>query len=458
MKVMRLQVHHVGACKDVDLDLSGHHLYIIGGRNGNGKTTNIKALLMALCGRSGIDKWPDIPLQKDEEEGFVKVSLSGDEEMQDDIGFTAELHFTRRRDGSIKEEFLLKDSDGEPAPEPRTLLQRLYSLRMFDPTAFDRLRPKEQRAELARLFPELDFAEVDKEIGRLYDKRTTVNRDAKSLKARVDAMPEDGDVPDEEVSVEKLMDELRRRRAINETNQELRGEVDHFTVGLAQLTEDSESIKRNADEKIAEAERRLAQLKEYRQLEGKKADEKVRSCEYGLKAATERCVGLKDEDVEEVERQIGDSQNVNERVRQKVARGTCQKELGGLLAESQQLSDKIKDCEDSKIKRLREAKLPVEGLGLDREGITFDGLPFEQAAKSKRFLVGCMIGMAGPKPKLPLLVCEHGDGLDWETLGEFDSMLKQNDWQAVIEVCSKSEHDDQKCQVVMVDGKARIKA
>jgi len=56
------------------------------------------------------------------------------------------------------------------------------------------------------------------------------------------------------------------------------------------------------------------------------------------------------------------------------------------------------------------------------------------------------------------LVCEHGDGLDWDTLGEFDRMLTENGWQALIEVCSKSEADDEHCQVIMEAGQAKRKS
>ena len=50
MNVLRLQVHNIMRISDLDLDLDGHHLVLVGGKNGQGKTSAIKSLLMALCG------------------------------------------------------------------------------------------------------------------------------------------------------------------------------------------------------------------------------------------------------------------------------------------------------------------------------------------------------------------------------------------------------------------------
>ena len=448
MKLLRLQVHHVGGCKDVDLDLSGHHLFLVGGRNGSGKTSAVKSLLMAICGRSELrDYWPAIPLQTGQDEGFVKVQLSGDDELQDDKGFEAELRFMRKRDGSVKEEFVLKDSDGDPAPEPRTLLQRLYSMRMFDPTGFDRLRPKEQRAELARLFPQLDFSKQDAEIKRLYDERTNVNREGKALKARVDAIQVNGDVPDEEVVVADLMRELKSRRSINDANNEKRHGLDTLKREMTAAGERFGNCTALVDQlrrNLNEAEQSLIDAK-------LKCDELSRQVDVEQR----ECDALCDQNTCEVEEQVFNAQKVNEQVRQTKSRQEGEAKLSELHNKSETLCEMIKEIEQSKITALREAQLPVQGLGVDSEGLTFGGLPFEQAPKSKRFLVGCMIGMSGEKPKLPLLVCEHGDGLDWETLAEFDKMLEANDWQAVIEVCSKSEADDEHCQVIMEAGQAK---
>jgi energy-coupling factor transporter ATP-binding protein EcfA2 len=435
MKLLTVKVHCVGGVKDVDFNLAGHNLFVVGGRNGTGKTSGIRAILMALCGREELRaSWPDVPIPSGEEEGWVNVELGDDGAPGEE--FLAQLHFSRKRDGSIYESFVLTDSSGKRKQGPRTLLRQLYSMRMFDPTRFERLRPSEQRDELVRLFPQLDFSDHDIRHAKLYEQRTEVNREGRALKARVEAMEMHADAPNEEVSVSQLMEELQRREHVNKTNGDER-------VALNRLRDELSTAMQQLNIARDELERLESQVA-------------MRESVYHEKEA--QVESLKDEDVTQVQRQIAESETVNSKVRDNRLRRECETRLKELATQSKSLTMEMDTIESEKQQSIRSAKLPVAGLGVDKEGVTYNGLPFEQSPRSKRFLIGCMIGMAGDRPKLPLLVCEHGDGLDWETLKQFDYMLKTNDWQAVIEVCTKSEDDDAKCQVVMELGEMKKQA
>jgi energy-coupling factor transporter ATP-binding protein EcfA2 len=208
MKVLTYEARNVMRVSDVKFDLAGRHLYLIGGKNGQGKTSAITALLMALCGKSGFD-YPEVALKDGEQKGWVKVKLSGDEELHEPEGLTIELFLRRKRDGQVIEEFHVLDSAGQEAPEPRTLLKRLCEMRGFDPLAFERMDKKAKRDLLAKLLG-LDFTAEKAAHKKAYDERTRVGNDGKKLKAQYDAMPEHKDVPAAEISVTDLMAELEK--------------------------------------------------------------------------------------------------------------------------------------------------------------------------------------------------------------------------------------------------------
>jgi len=55
-------------------------------------------------------------------------------------------------------------------------------------------------------------------------------------------------------------------------------------------------------------------------------------------------------------------------------------------------------------------------------------------------------------PELRLLVCEHGSDLDLDTLSALDAVLKENDFQLIAEVVTRSKEDEERCAVVIADG------
>jgi hypothetical protein len=82
------------------------------------------------------------------------------------------------------------------------------------------------------------------------------------------------------------------------------------------------------------------------------------------------------------------------------------------------------------------------------------GLPFEQASTSQRIMASVKVGMA-LNPKLRLLVCQHGSDLDNDTLDALDQVVKAGDFQCVVEVVTRSVYDEQRCAVVIEDGRVK---
>ena len=78
MKVLTYKAHNVLGVKDIKFDLAGRHLFLVGGANGQGKSSALTALVMALAGKSGMSDYPDIALRNGEKKGKVTIELTGD--------------------------------------------------------------------------------------------------------------------------------------------------------------------------------------------------------------------------------------------------------------------------------------------------------------------------------------------------------------------------------------------
>lgn len=163
---------------------------------------------------------------------------------------------------------------------------------------------------------------------------------------------------------------------------------------------------------------------------------------------------LIDADEEEVREQIATSGEKNRKLGENLAREKAAKRLDDLRRQSADLTEQMQGIEQAKEKAIKGAKWPVKGLTFDSEGVLFDGLPFEQASKSKRVLASVRIGMA-LNPRLKLLVCQDGSDLDDETLKALDKLLKQEDFQMILELVTRSQADEELCAVVIEDGKVR---
>lgn len=444
MKVLNYQAHHVLGVSRINFNLDGRHLFLVGGKNGQGKTSALKALLMALCGKRDMD-WPDVALKDGEDEGWVKVELSGDEELHEPVKLTLELLLKRKRSGQVVEQFRILDSAGEEAPEPRTLLKRLYHLKGFDPQEFDRQPRSDRRKTLMELCG-LDFSEDEVKIQQLYYERTSVNRDAKMAAAEAKGLKRHDDVPEEEVSAGDLMAELERRQAHNT-------ETAKFQKDVADCLRCSDACQNS----ILKEEGEIARLQS--QIEACKGRILQQTEEASLHHArwgesTSRLCGRVVADVDAIKQQIRDAGTINAKIRENKAATETVAKAEALRKRSEDLTAAMEDIKAEQEQKLKAAEWPIGGLSIDADGVLYNGLPYEQSSKSERILVSTMIGMA-LNPTLRLLVCEDGGDMDSDTLAALDKLLKSKDFQMVVELVTRTAADEAQCAVVIEDGKVK---
>ena len=106
---------------------------------------------------------------------------------------------------------------------------------------------------------------------------------------------------------------------------------------------------------------------------------------------------------------------------------------------ARRLTRQMDEREEIKRKAIGEAKMPVEGLTFDDEGVYVDGVPISQLGEARQIMLGIAIVLAR-NPKLRLIRIPHGEALDEETLAQLATMAEEKDfyiWMAKVDSSGK---------------------
>jgi hypothetical protein len=436
MKVINYEAHHVMGVEHINYDLEGWHLFHIGGANGQGKSSSIKGLLMALCGRSGMD-YPKPALREGEDEGWIKVKLSGSEQLHEQEHLNVELHFERKDDGSVRESFRVIDSTGEEAPEPRTLLKRLYETRAFDPMQFDKMSKAERRKVLMDVVG-LDFSSFESKRKLVYETRTSVNAEAKRRQAVLKNKSLHEGVPEEKICTSRLLDELKDAEKSNSQLEIIARELAVVESGIASSVSSIEEVTQEIDRKKKHLEYKKELLKKMKQTRAA-ARKKIKELPKAVS-------------LDKFRKSIAEAGDVNQKIAENEAYLAEQSEVSELIATSEKLTEDIKQLDLGQDVLLQETEWPIKGMSVDADGVLLDGLPFESACLSQRISASVNVGMA-LNPELRLLVCEDGSSLDVNTLKQIQAELKEKDYTMLVEVVTRTEQDEDMCAVVIKEGR-----
>ena len=440
MHVTNFKAQHVMGLKDIEFGMEGRHLVLVGGKNGQGKTSTLMSFLMALCGRQAISNWPEIALATGEEKGFIKIDLSGETTLHDNEGFSVELGFRRKVNGVVEESFRVLDSTGEEAAEPRTLLRSLYNLKAFDPLAFDRMSPKEQINLLLEMTG-VNVEDYNRKRDELFEERTLVGREGRKLASRAEAMPKHEGI--EHVCVDELLEEQDKITVANDAIKSANDDVNTLNGLIEGHNKNIEAYLKD----IEEANRLLELAKEHKERDQKKLHE----CVDTLAEAKASSEGLRE--LSEVRKLIKEAGENNEKALANKQKAEAEAEAEEVRGKYAKLSKQIAKIDADKKEALAKANMPVKSheVTITEDCILLDGLPWGQQNKSLRVVASTEIGMA-LNPTLKLLVCEDGSDLDQDTIEALDKLLAEHDFQAIVEIVTRTSEDEKMCAVVIEDG------
>ena len=398
LTIISAKISHFMGIKVLILDGLGKVIQLTG-KNGAGKSSALTAVKALLLGKKYA---PGMPVSAGKKRSRVEVKLS-------DGSTLTEVNPGLGKKGSYHLE--IRPKDGEPMSSPRARIKALIGGGLaIEPLGLMAKSAAEKRAVLLELIG-VDLESFKARHDKAYEERQLVNRDGKAAKAR---LGEKVDAPDEEVSVTELSKQLVAAKEEARRNQERRSTATIREVGAASLLDSVSSQKRRVDELVAD-------LAEARSLLERRKDSHAKSAAVAATAIS-KAAAFVDPDIAPILRQIEESESTNRKVRAKKAWVEGSMELEALRKESAAFTRQIEDIEEEKLKALAAAKMPVEGLVVDDDGLSLDTgkgpVPLEQLETSLIVDV-CVQIAAAMKPKLSVAFVENGNDLAPETFEAF---------------------------------------
>lgn len=384
----------------------GPSLTIIGGRNAQGKTSAIDAIMTLLFGAKYA---PTVPVKV----GETSAQIVGTIETP-----SGELTVKRifRTDGS--DPFIeVSNAEGMKSTAPQRKLNEIFNLGAVDPLRFADLPPKEQVAELQKILG-IDLTEINTRQANAVEVRKAAKKTATDLEGmyrQLPAIPDD--VPDEEISVAALADELAQINKHNGQRETMASEIQATRERIADMT--------------ARIDQQQAQLEELQRLiESNKS--KRTEVEAALKDKEAQYEAWELRDPTKVQAAMATAEATNRNVRAKADRESRRQTWEKAKAEADKADAQVKAIEEEKRKVLAEVKWPVEGLSFGEDGVQFNGLPFSQASSAERLRVSVPLAFA-LAPQAPFAVIRDGSLLDDESLQLVAELTTELGGQLIIE-------------------------
>ena len=431
MKIIELRAENVKRLKAVQIRPTGP-LVEIAGRNGQGKSSVLDAILWALA---GADTFQRAPIRKGEEEAVIRLDL-GDIKVRRTFKHKGEA-------GEFATSLVVENGEGARYSSPQKMLDALVDHLSFDPLAFSRMKPREQFDALRAFVPDVDFAAIEKANKADFDARTVKNREVASLKARYEAVVVPAAAPAERVDTAALVAEMQRAGEHNaeiERRKARREQAEtEVANGLAAAKagfERAAELRRQADEAKTAAEQQHNDATALR---------------LRLNAAEPLPAPI---DTVEIQTQIADAARVNDAfdaaARAQAERERIAAEGTAAEVEATRLTAAMAARNTEKAKAIAAAEMPVQGLEFGEGEILLNGLPFDQASDAERLRTSIAIAMAS-NPKLRVIRVRDGSLLDDQAMALLGEMAEAADMQVWIETVG----DAGKFGIVLEDGMVR---
>lgn len=406
MHIVELRAENIKRLSAVTIRPTGE-VVEISGRNEQGKTSVLDSIWLALGGAEVI---PQEPIRSGQDEAMVRL----------DLGELTVTRKFRRKDQGFATSLVVETPDGMRPKSPQTMLNELVGRFTLDPLAFSRMKPAEQFDAMKALVPGFDFDQSLADDKADYEARTVFNRKAKEYRSAAAAM-EPMDLVREPIDEAPILADLARAGDHNAgiTERKARRE---------QAANEAVAYRRQIAEteaEIEELQKRIGHLRDRIEI----AESKAKELEEKLAAAAPLPEPI---DTAETAKRLEEAKKVNALYAAQAQR----KELEEKAAEAEKtavlLTVAMQDRAQKRAEAIQAAKLPVNGLTLGDGEVLVDGLPFAQAAASKKIRISVALAMA-LNPKIRVIRIMDGSLLDSDAMKIVAEMAREHDFQVWIE-------------------------
>lgn len=429
MKIKSIIVDNIKRISHAEVT-PGTHLFIVGGKNEQGKSTLLDSIEMAFGGKRVM---PARPVREGSDSAEIIVDL--------DDGYRVRQRHTA---SGVVTTLTHTGADGvrSEVKSPQAMLTAMSGTLALDPLAFTREAPAKQRETLKQL-TKLDTTAMDAAEAEAMERRKNVHAAGKDVAARIEAIDPDPEAPTERLDPAQLMAQLQAEHALTRASDE----AQRNAASLRRASDTAAASATEATDRRMELERKLESARQAEMMVSAKADEAEKAALKASDAALAMPRGV----TSLIETKISSVSEHNARVDRAAARADLVARRDKLRAEAEQLNERIASTRAEREQAIMSAPWPVEGLGLSDSGITYHGLPFEQASQAVRVRVSLAI-VEAMSPRLRCVLMREGAFLDDDMLAVVAQWAIDRDMQVIMERVGTGPE----CSIIMHDGRVQL--
>lgn len=428
MQIIGLVAENIKRLTAVEIAPNGAVVEITG-RNGQGKTSVLDAIWWALAGATHIQS---SPIRKDADEALIRLDLG----TGDAVEYRVTRTFRRRSTETVTTSIVVENQVGARFNSPQKVLDALLGELSFDPLAFTRLDSRRQFEALKRFVPDVDFDAIEAANKQDYDRRTEVNRAAKTLRAQAAGIEVPAGAPTERIDEAELVAELERAGEHN-------AEIERRKAKRERAEEAIRAHMTARDDLLRRAEELRRQADELQRQAGERED-----AAQELRLRLDQAEPLPDPiDTSALREKIAEARKANALVAARERRAKIEAEAAELEAQSAALTEAMQERDAEKLRAIEAAEMPVPGLSFGEGIVLLNGLPFDQASDAEQLRTSVAIAMA-MNPKLKVIRVRDGSLLDDDAMGLLAEMAEAKGYQVWVETVGS----DRPGAVVIEDG------
>lgn len=409
------------------------------GRNGQGKSSLLDAVEVALRGGKSSD---ELPITQGEHGARVVLDLGE---------LVVKRTWKRDSGGEAKSQLVVENADGTRRKGPQELLDMLCG-QFVDPQRFLSLKPLEQAKEALRVVPPIGGVRVHEELERL-------ERRAEEQFAQRRDLGRDAD------RTQKLVEELEQQAGLFEPDHKsypdaaslaaALQEAKDYNAGLQTLARQRDSAIEKGRQAHARVERlTLALAKAQEELAKAQEDERSAGAEW--RTANGMLADAVEIDVTPIVTQLGEIEAEQQRRAKHEMLAQAREEAARAAAVHKAADVELETTREAISGLLAAAQFPVEGMTYDPESksLRIGLIPFSQASQMEKIDAGAAIAMAGDPP-IRVLFIRNASLFDEASLARLARRAEERGYQVFCELV-----DDQKAGpgVWIEDGEAFVES
>ena len=407
VKINSLEFENVKRIKAVSLEPAQSGLTVIGGKNGQGKTSVLDSLAWALGGEAYK------PSEAARKGSVIPPSLR--------VKLSNGLIVERKGKNST-----LKVTDPSGSKGGQQILNQFVEQLAINLPKFLNQTSKEKASTLLRIIGVGDkLFELENKEKSIYDQRTAIGRIADQKKKFASEMTTYEGVPLEPLSAADLIQQQQTILAKNGENQRLRNKVAELTTEKNRLWAKVESLK----EELQKYETAYAQI--------------TLDVETACKSAEQ----LHDESTEELQKNIADIDAINIKVRANLDKEKAEIDTEGYKKQYDTMSGEIEQLREQKMSLLKSANLPLPGLSVEDGELTYNGFKWDAMSGADQLKVSTAI-VRKLNPECGFVLLDKLEQMDVDTLNEFGAWLEAEGLQAIATRVSTGDE----CSIIIEDG------